>query len=76
MFYILNLACIFYFSFPLGNSACVDVAHVADGSGVSHGNTDLSAGVMPPPKRSKLYALFSFMLYKFILCLLTRLQLH
>eukprot|EP00261_Vitis_vinifera_P034488 XP_019075731.1 PREDICTED: uncharacterized protein LOC100855402 isoform X3 [Vitis vinifera] len=36
------------------NSACVDVGHVVDGSGVSHGNTDLSAGVMPPPKRSKL----------------------
>ena len=42
----------------------MDVAHVVDGSGVSHGNTDHSAGVMPPPKRSKLYGLFSFAIFK------------
>lgn len=64
MFCVLKLACLFRFSFPLGNPACVDVAHVVDGSGVSHGNTNPSAAVMPPPKRSKLYALFSFAIVK------------
>ncbi|KAJ4722252.1 Sgf11 (Transcriptional regulation protein) protein [Melia azedarach] len=40
-----------------GNSACVDIAPMMDGSGVSPENTDHSAYVVPPPtKRSKVIA--------------------
>lgn len=52
-------ACLIHFLFTLGHSACVEVAPKMDYSGVSPGLTDHSAGVVPPTKRSKLYALFS-----------------
>jgi hypothetical protein len=55
--------------FLKGNSACVDAAYVAsmmDVSGVSPGNMDHPACVMPPPtKRSKLYAFFVPMMFHY-----------